>query len=461
MSGRVRRMARVAVLAAAGTAVALAGNDTAHAQEDRHTVDVDIAYQCTSAGGSWDVGLHVTATVPTQGMAGSPVELTDVSLAVSVPSAAAAGLPGAAALTAAVKLDMSVVQGETAASATWGATQDVPVPLTADGPTVLTGVTTPEPVTVAAPGDLSFTAGGLVATLTGWTADGAATDPPTTDLTCVPAGDAALAVVPVARDRGTPMTKAPVPDITVGAQPGATAKTAPPVTALGTPPPDCHKIPPAAGVTNYQSYCANLTGYANVAKLNASVLQPAGIVNISAGSFAPRCDGVNGKFCSKSTVQPNLGDEPKLPPAPGSFYVFGIIPTTGDMQLTQPDLGNVDIWFQGANGLATARLRVTARLSNTMVNGVPLDVGPDCHTATPIDVVLTATPATYSITNGGVLTGVITIPPFTGCGVSEDLSPLVTGLVSGPNNVVKMTQSKVCSLSNFVNCPPEVPIPKH
>jgi hypothetical protein len=452
-------MARVAVLVTAGAAVAWAGNGTAGAQEDRRTVDVDIAYQCAlPTDGTVDIGLHVTATFPTQGTAGSPVELTDVSLTVSVPSAAAAALPGAVAVTSAVKLDTSVVQGDTTASATWGATQDQPVALAADGSTVLTGATAPEPVTVAAPGDLSFTAGGLVATLTGWTAEGAATEPPTVELTCVPTGDAGLAVVPVDPDPATPRSVEPKPEIKVGSgDPAATPRAAPPP---GIPPPECQKIPPPAGVTAYQSYCANLAGYANVAKLNASVLQPAGLINISAGNFMPKCDGVTGKFCSKNSVLPNLGGEPKLPPAPGSFYVFGIIPTTGTVQLTQLGLGNVDIWFQGANGLATASLEVTARLSDAEVNGVPLDVGPNCHTETPIDVVLTASPATYSITKGGVLSGTITIPPFTGCGVTEDLSPLVTGLISGPDNFVKMTQGQVCSLSNGVICPPEVPIPK-
>jgi hypothetical protein len=93
-------------------------------------------------------------------------------------------------------------------------------------------------------------------------------------------------------------------------------------------------------------------------------------------------------------------------------------------------------------------------------HGVPIELGPDCRTATPIDVVLTAKAGTYSITEGGVLDGTITIPPFTGCGVNEDLDVMITSLVSGPNNYVKMTQSKVCSLGNQVNCPPVAPVPQ-
>jgi uncharacterized protein DUF6801 len=466
MGGRVRRMARVAVLAAAGTAVALTGNSTAGAQEDQRTIDVDIAYQCDTLA----VGLHVTATVPTQGTAGSPVELTDVSLAVSVPPEAAAGLTGAATITSAVKLDLNIVQGDTAVSATWGATQDQPVPLTADGPTVLTGASTPEPVTVAAPGDLSFTAGGLVATLTGWTADGAATDPPTVDLNCIPTGEAALAVVPVASDPTVPTSEVPRPDIKVG------TREAPSTTALGDIPKECHSIGAPKDdhgnpVASFQSYCAKLTGYTNVAKLNTSVLQPPGLINISAGSFARNCDGVTGKFCSWNTVYPNNPeppvdpsgppvDDPRLPKAPGSFYIFGVIPATGTMQLTQLEPASVFIWFKGSDGLATARLRLSAQLLDAQVNGVDVPLGPDCRTATPIEAVLTATPATYSITNGGVLTGIVTIPPFSGCGEREDLDPLLTGVISGPGNYVKMTQGKVCSLSNGVNCPPVAPTPQ-
>jgi hypothetical protein len=457
---RVRRVARGAVLAVAAIGAALAsGPGAVGEQPERRQIDVDVTYQCPRpTDRTWQLELHVTGTFPTRGAVDEPVRPEDVSLTVSVPPEALAQLPGAVAATAAVKLDTSIVQGSSAASATWGATQDVPVPLVADGPTVFTGTSSPEPVTAGEAGDLSFSAGGMAVTLTGWNADGAVTEPPTADLTCLPDTEATLAVVPVgAVDTPTTSTNEQ-PDLEVGR--GGDTGAAPLAAAAGAPPPECHKIEAPPGVTNYQSYCANMAGYANVAKLNASTLQPAGLINISAGSFVARCDGVAGKFCSKNTVLPNYQGEPKLPPAPGSFFTFGFIPTTGTMQLTQLGIGNVDIWFQGTAGLATARLRVSARLFDTAVNGVPLDVGPNCHTATPIDVVLTATPATYSITNGGVLAGVIDIPPFTDCGVTEDLSPIITGLVSGPNNYVKMTQSKVCSLSNGVNCPPEVPIPK-
>jgi hypothetical protein len=382
-------------------------------------------------------------------------------LALGVPPEAMAELTaaGAVAATSVVKLETSIVQGETVANATWGAVQDEKLPLAAEGPTEFAGPVKAEPITVDAAGELSFTAVGMVATLTGWTEDGAATEPPSVTLTCVPDTDATLAVVPVteAGESTTPSVEEPAPGIKVGSD----AAAAPPVSILAVPP-ECHPIEPPP-VARWSNLCANIAGYANVAKLDASVLQPPGLVNIAAGNAVRNCDGVTGKFCTQNTALPELNGEPKYPPAPGSFYSFGFVPTTGTMQLTQLGVGRVDVWFMAADqskGEAVARLQVSARLFDAKVNGVPLELGPNCRTATPIDVVLRANPKSYSITDGGLLTGTITIPPFSGCGVNEDLDPIITGLVSGPGNYVKMTQGKVCTINNGFRCPPEVPIPQ-
>jgi hypothetical protein len=457
-------MARIAVLAAAGMTAVLTGPGAAGAQEDDQKVDAAITYQCDQAAGSWQVVLRVTAMFPARGTAGVPVQPSDVTLELTVPPAAMAGLTGAATATSVLRLDTTVLLDQTAATATWGTAQDTQEPVVADQETVFTGGVTPEPVTATSPGGLAFSVGGLAATVTGWTAAGAATEPPSVDMICVPMADqlTELAMVPVVSADEDPTTPPgrPKPGLTVGKGAAPTPK-APPVTALGVPPAACHNIEPPPD-TNFQNYCAYMAGYSNVAKLDASVLQPAGLINIAAGSFQRNCDGVTGKLCSRNTAEPNLDGQPMLPPAPGSFYSFGFVPTTATMQLTQIGLANVDIWVMtnGSSGLATARLKLSARIFDATVNGVPLDVGPNCRTAVPIDAVLTATPTTYSITLGGVLSGMVTIPPFAGCGATEDLDQILTGLVSGPDNFVKITQSRVCSLGNGVGCPPEIPIPK-
>jgi hypothetical protein len=458
-------MTRGAVLAVIGLTVALAGvPGSAGAQEDWQKADVEIGYRCDQPDGPRQVVLRVTATFPTHGAVGDPVLPKDVTLALSVPPDALPQLTaaGAVAATSVVKLDISIVQGDTAASATWLAVQAEPVPFTTDGPAEFTATSGSDPVTAHAAGDLSFTAGGLVATVTGRTVDGVVTEPPVT-LSCIPDTDqrAGLAVVPVSDDDTVatpenPTVETPEPEIEVGKPSDESS----PFAALGTPPPECHPIGPPPGVTSFQSHCANAAGYANVAKLKASVLQPTTLVNVSAGAFVIRCDGVLGKFCSTNTMEPNYQGRAEFPPASGSFFSLGLVPTTGSMQMTPVGPVVIDIWFQGTAGQVTARLKVNVRIFDARINGVPFDVGPNCRTATPLDVVMIATPAQYSLTNGGVLTGTITIPPFSGCGATENIDPLFTALVSGPGNYLKMTQGKVCSLGNGVNCPPEVPIPK-
>lgn len=454
----MRRVARFAVLVAAGMTVAFASSSSAGAQEEKQQVDVEIGYLC----GTSQITLRVTATFPAQGTVGNAVQPTDVTLEVRVLPEALPELTAAGAVTATsvVRLDTSIVQGDTAANATWSAVHDEPVPLAE--PTVFTGTVEPEPVTAGAPGDLSFTASGLVATITGRNADGAPTEPPSVDLTCIPAPDqpAGLAVVPVSEVESThPTFEMPEPGIKIGTK---EQESAAPVNALGPVPPECHPIEPPP-VPKWSNFCANAGGYANVEKLRASILQPVGLTNIAAGNAVLNCGGVRFKACTQNTVLPELNGEPKFPPAPGSFFSLGLIPTTGTMQLTQLGIGTVDVWFMVNNnklGEAVVRLKVTARLFDATVMGVPLELGPNCRTATPIDVVLTATPEFYSISDGGILTGIITIPPFTGCGANEDLDPIITGLVSGPNNYLKMTQGKVCTISSGFRCPPEVPIPQ-
>jgi hypothetical protein len=111
--------------------------------------------------------------------------------------------------------------------------------------------------------------------------------------------------------------------------------------------------------------------------------------------------------------------------------------------------------------------KISVRVSDVKVNGVPLDVGPHCQTASAVKLNLigrgqnTLPPKGYTVPTGGPLTGRLTIPRFTGCGVSENLNPLLTGSISGPGNFVKVTQGKLCGPSQPGNwtCPPPVPKP--
>jgi hypothetical protein len=103
------------------------------------------------------------------------------------------------------------------------------------------------------------------------------------------------------------------------------------------------------------------------------------------------------------------------------------------------------------------------------VNGEPLAIGPGCRPVSNVRLTLigrgdnTVPPTGYTVTTGGPLSGRLTIPAFTDCGVTENLDPLLTGSISGPGNYVLMTQGKLCGPADPQEwtCPPPVPKPIH
>lgn len=140
-----------------------------------------------------------------------------------------------------------------------------------------------------------------------------------------------------------------------------------------------------------------------------------------------------------------------LPPTDVSFLGFGFVPITATMELLPPDFatGNHVVDIVGTvisepDGSSTVEstLNLYAKLSNVRINGVPLDVGGHCLTARPIELNVRGT--NYDLFNGGVLKTdpdaadprfhAFTLPPFSGCGATEDLDPILTRMGSGPGN---------------------------
>ncbi|MBC6450579.1 hypothetical protein [Actinokineospora xionganensis] len=157
-----------------------------------------------------------------------------------------------------------------------------------------------------------------------------------------------------------------------------------------------------------------------------------------------------GKFKALITPAPEgpsaLIGEMLMPPAPGYFVVFRFVPVTNNTSFVQVGdaTGTIDI-----EDFAAAETKVKVKLnlviSEVKQNGVPLDVGPNCRTVTPVDLELSGTinlgarkvnetePVVEADRAATIKTS-YTIPAFTGCGATENLSPLMTGLVSGPGN---------------------------
>ncbi|HEY0454163.1 DUF6801 domain-containing protein [Actinophytocola sp.] len=460
------RVWRVLPVAVAFVAVAFAsGTPAPAAQADVVHADLRLGYTCRFPAGPQPVDVRITADFPSRATVNEPIQPTAIRVALTLP--ALTDLPNAATVTAIVRLDTTATQRESQALASWSGALAEPVPVPADANLVLDTPAEPPPVLVPAPGDVVFAAGDLAATLTGYQADGTVTDPPSLDLSCVLGPDqaATLGTVPVS-DVDSPSTgpAPPPPPGAVAVEPRDKGERAPLGTTAVQVPADCQIIDPPPGPKTAARYCAYVTGYANVAKLNASVLQPAGINNIGPTALQLRCKGDLKLLCQQANLLARLDGEPKMPAAPAWLLPFGFVPSKATMQLTQLGLGFADIVgdtnFPPARSLAVITGTYTARLSAASVNGVPLDLGPDCRTETPIDIRLEARPP-YTLTLGGVMSGMVTIPPFTGCGVTEDLDPLITGLVSGPGNFVKLTQGRICTLTGAgTGCPPIVPTPQ-
>lgn len=177
----------------------------------------------------------------------------------------------------------------------------------------------------------------------------------------------------------------------------------------------------------------------------------------------------------------------KFPPVKVSMLGFGALPVTATAHLTQtatngvydpmslrvafdispvppgkavPGFGPAPMYRSGTtffNYRAVSTGTVDIRLSNVTVDQVPLRVGPDCHTAAPAKLALSAPAGYYPQSKGptqlkgkpgefqplsgggpaGYLQGNVDVPAFTGCHDGGDnLDRLITGMISGPANPV-------------------------
>jgi hypothetical protein len=173
-----------------------------------------------------------------------------------------------------------------------------------------------------------------------------------------------------------------------------------------------------------------------------------------------------------------------FPPARATFMAFGFMPVTATVTITQVGQQPVRAYASttcpdGCPWSVVSLATVSVSISNVTVNGVPLDVGSNCHTTGPLTspdspvfdrnnpqlVLVGGTvpgdPQPWNkLQNGGSLAGTATIPPFTGCVTpgGDNLDALLTASVSGPGNYVYVNQSVLCSPPNNglpFNCEPD------
>ncbi|MFD4336308.1 DUF6801 domain-containing protein [Streptomyces anulatus] len=468
------------------------GAESAAAEQ---TSKVALRYACPFPSGPEEVDVVVSAVLPTSVRTGEEIRPSQVSVEVNLEPTALArfGELDAATLSAVARLTVRNTVGDKSADASW---QDLTAPPVAlpgpdGGGLALTATGDVPTVSFGSPGRATLAPAGLALALSSLTGAGEPTTPPGLDVVCEPAPgqEPELAAITVRGDRD-PTAPAPQPgesDPVPDPAPTRPAEGLPPsarekIDALtderldaldGEDPGSCPiEIPPEWVMTTAETYAA---GYANAAKLDgAAALGPAFMkvvlnkryINDSCASTVDVSSEVNFDYQGRR----------QLPPTKATFLSYGFMPTTATMTLEQVGppaaihthtVTNTPTYPEET----TVTAQLVMRLSDVEVNGVPLDVGPDCRTARPFEQVLRGygqsyPPAGYLVAYGGTLTGYAHIPPFEGCGVSEDLDPIFTSAISSPgkkaDNYTKMTQAPLCVATNpeGPDCPPKVPTPE-
>ena len=436
-----------------------------------HAISVHLAYSCRFQSGTWQVGVTIAATFPSAVGQIRPIQPTGVRSAVALPSSAVTDLAklGAAQVAGSDVLTAGVTYGARRVSQPWPGQLAKPVPIPGVGHLLLQATGAVRPVTPTSPGTVTFTAAGLALILTPRKADGSPASPAPLKVACTlnRGQNATLATVPVTEGSPQPgASRQPFP-ATTPTPPGRATLPASQATP-GKPPPGCGAIK----IKSPQTGCGYITGYANVNKLNgATLLQPPSPQKPALVSIA---ESVSIEHVHGGVILNNIGQlyyrgREELPPVQSTFLGFGFVPITATLHVMELKPIKITVFLHNVVQVkVTTSTEVSFRISNANVNGVPWkSVGSNCRTKTPVHLKLIGTGNAstqrgfWNLLAGGTLGGMVTVPPFVGCGVGENLNPLFTASISGPRNFDLMTQGPLCEVRPFFppSCPPKVPKP--
>ncbi|MGV9518713.1 DUF6801 domain-containing protein [Streptomyces griseus] len=486
-----RRPIHWAVGGALVVATALVPSAVSAAAEQKS--EVALRYACPFPSGPEEVDVVVSAVLPTSARTGEEIRPDQVAVDVTLPPTALARFRDldTGTLSAVARLTVRNTVGDRSADASWQDLTAPPVPLPDEGELALTATGDVPTVAFGSPGRATLAPEGLTLALSSRTADGEPTEPPGLDVACepVPGQEPELAAITIRGDTD-PTAPAPRPG-----ESGPAPEPEPTRPDEGLPPTAREKIdaltdkrrealadedpgscpieiPPEWVMTTAETYAA---GYANAAKLDgAAALGPAFMKVVLNKRYIN--DSCASTVDVSSEVNFDYEGRRQLPPTKATFLSYGFMPTTATMTLEQVGppaaihthtVTNTPTYPEET----TVTAQLVMRLSDVKVNGVPLDVGPDCRTERPFEQVLRGygqsyPPAGYLVAFGGTLTGYAHIPPFEGCGVGEDLDPIFTSAISSPgkkaDNYTKMTQAPLCVATNpeGPDCPPRVPDPE-
>jgi hypothetical protein len=445
----VTALAAAALLSAVNGALTGVGSAApAPAAPPEKTAAASVSVTCPFADplGSRKLTVATSATLPTQAKNGASATIGQYSAQFSLPRDVALALLPAGATAGSVQgvmqLDLTVHQGERS--------DKIPVPLTV--------APTPLPET----GDVTLTATGDVPEIAINTIGAVIFDvtAPTLALTAVPAPDAAA--TPATPDApATPAAAPPAPPIACTLDPDQQATlgtvlvqpTAGPEqkAALGAaaaledePPPANEYTVPLGLITIFTT--------STIKRLGAKVVSdPAFLIN---GFFSVDLD----------TTESRVSGSAVFKPATTTFLAFGFVPVTATVEFLPEDYLNskmIEIGgglYTGTDGeiWLSTELNVKGRVSGVKINGVPVDVGPDCVTAKSITLHVSGHYDPFS--TGHIEDPNFELPEFRDCGSGgQDLTKLLSGMSSGKGNEAKIDTYNLngCTEPDHTKCPPD------
>ncbi|MEE1770770.1 hypothetical protein PUR34_22175 [Streptomyces sp. JV185] len=485
MRTRTTDPGRTARIAAVGAVALVAGfMPGTGAAADTRTAEADIAYTCDLPSGAQPVAVHIVTELPVSTSVGTAIQPRDVALSFELPRSVLVASPDTepAAVSGSARVLTEVSQRGESTDVPWQGLEIPETSLPATGDLVLRATGEVPTITPRSTGDIVFALGQLDVGLAPSAAEGAGDAPPPLAVSCKvdPDQSAELATVAVPPGTGTPLPSGTAPEPSGGTTPdrsgGTEAEQTEALSAGGVQPPaDCTLMTgPIAQVP--KAAHGYMAGYSNVNKLAGAIRfdDPGHLrLNLNTSVSFLKCPtGVKSWLTTDGTL--DYRGRPQMPPAEGTFLTFGFMPTTAKMELILD--GRIEIGTLGDSApdpetkkykeTTTAIAPAHVRLYDVKVNGEPLDVGPDCRSSNSMTLELVGKgasgvggPEGYTVKTGGPLTGYADVPPFTGCGVTEDLDNLFTASVSGKGNYTKMMQSPLCVEGVPANCP-EPPKPK-
>ncbi|MFD9965955.1 DUF6801 domain-containing protein [Amycolatopsis sp. NPDC058986] len=448
MVTRARAAMAAALAAIVATALAVPSSAGSDVPADTGKITKRLRDVCAFPAGSRDVVAELTMMRPGTARQGSPITPEDVSLKFTFSDTAVAALrePGVTAIDGMATVAVDAAKAEPSAVSISGTLPRTPLPATGELELELPGKITPA-ITAPASGTVSFTAGPTTLVLSPHKADGSAAGDVVPVHCAVAAGqDIVLGNVqilpPPEPSPSTPGTVSGTATATRG-RPAAGASSAEPradsakpadtdpIKTCGEPDPGSPRI-----LYKFWAYYP-LVGHVTVKKLKAGVVfGPPGYMSAQIlywlGSHKEYCGGVLGSL--------------HWPAGQGKFTVFRFVDTAATAEILQrgPVTGTI------YNGVLAGRAAADLRLGKVSVHGTPLEVGRDCGTVTPVSLTFRSRPGDWNpIGNpAGFLEADFTIPDFARCQDEENLDPLFTGMITGPENHIRL------DFGNVVFCNP-------